>query len=299
VASKISIRQISFIALVVFSASIKIAAQCPSGNNTFTGATNTDWNTASNWAQGCVPVPPITGLISIEANCVLSGNTTYVFSLGSTLKVNSGFTLTLNNLATPGVGSIFYEGQTYGTNLMPDGKWWMTQNLNVGIMAASNVEMPNNGAIEKYCYNNDPANCATYSGLYTWNEAMQNQTTNGSKGVCPTGWHIPTDAEWTALENALPSTDKASRLSGNAALWFDGTLKASIHFGSSGFANLPGGFRSSGGSFGLRDNANFWSSTQSNASNVKIRHLDFNVAFGFFAFDESKTSGLSVRCRQN
>jgi uncharacterized protein (TIGR02145 family) len=292
-------KQIWIMITVVLFTVIKLSAQCPSGNNTFTGATNSDWNTASNWSQGCVPVSPITGVLSIEANCVLSGNTSYTFNPGSTLKIKTGFKLTYNTPTSTGVGSITYGGQTYATKLMPDGKWWMAENLNIGTMISTNTSMSNDNVIQKYCYQNDTAKCNTYGGLYEWNEVMQYVNTSGGQGICPVGWHIPTDAEWTALENSLPRSDKASRLSSNAALWFDGSLEASIHFGTSGFNALPGGFRSSSSSFGLRDNANFWSSTESSSTNVINRHIDFEVSVATFDLNPSKLDGNSVRCRQN
>ena len=47
--------------------------------------------------------------------------------------------------------------------------------------------MTNNGIIEKYCYDNNPANCAIYGGLYQWNEMMQYTTQQGAQGICPNG----------------------------------------------------------------------------------------------------------------
>jgi uncharacterized protein (TIGR02145 family) len=182
---------------------------------------------------------------------------------------------------------------------MPDGKRWMTENLNIGTMINGVNNMANNSIIEKYCYNNDATNCATYGGLYQWDEMMQYTTTEGTRGICPVGWHLPTDAEWTALEAALPSPDEGSRLAGNAALWFDGGLDQSIYFGTSGFAALPAGFRGIGGSFlGQGDSAIFWSSAQTGASDTGYRYLFYlnsDVDQGSF----NKVLGFSVRCLQD
>jgi len=57
--------------------------------------------------------------------------------------------------------------------------------------------------IEKYCYFNQARACSVLGGLYEWPEAMQYSTTEGAQGVCPDGWHIPTDKEWLELEAAL------------------------------------------------------------------------------------------------
>lgn len=321
-----------FFVIIAFATNIAIlSAQCPSGNNTFTGSTSTDWSTASNWSEGCVPVSPITGFISIEANCVLSGSVSYEFTAPSTFQIKAGTTFTNNSTGTwtmngttrgggtyignetiagpikPGytappagtTGSITYGGQTYATKLMPDGKWWMAENLNIGTMITGTTNMTNNSVIEKYCYNDDAANCTTYGGLYQWNEMMQYTTMQGAQGICPTGWHLPTDAEWTALANALPSPDKGSRLAGNEPLWTNGALDQSAYFGTSGFAALPAGYRNTDGSFNFQGNsAYFRSSTELGSSNAWYRHLNY-YSTGISRNVGNKAYGFSVRCVQN
>ena len=86
---------------------------------------------------------------------------------------------------------------------------WMTDNLNVGTMIPSTQSPSNNNVIEKYCYNNDEANCTTYGGLYTWDEMMKWATTQ--KGICPDGFHVPTDADMTVLLTFL-GTDAGKKL---------------------------------------------------------------------------------------
>lgn len=66
---------------------------------------------------------------------------------------------------------------------------------------ASSYNQRNNGVIEKYCYDNKSANCNKFGGLYQWNEAMQYVTTEGTRGICPEGWHIPTLSEMKELES--------------------------------------------------------------------------------------------------
>ncbi len=60
-----------------------------------------------------------------------------------------------------------------------------------------------NGIIEKYCYDDNTSNCDTYGGLYQWEEMMQYVTTPGAQGICPDGWHLPTDEEFKTMEMAL------------------------------------------------------------------------------------------------
>ena len=104
-------------------------------------------------------------------------------------------------IAQPAGSPVYYEGEIYTTVIIGN-QCWMSENLNVGTMI-NGVTMPtNNGVIEKLCYNNNPLNCILYGGLYRWNELMQYVTTTGTQGICPTGWHIPSDPpEWNILTN--------------------------------------------------------------------------------------------------
>ena len=102
-----------------------------------------------------------------------------------------------------GQQTVNYMGKIYNTVEIGE-QCWLKENLDAGTMIASNDSsdwQTDNGIIEKYCYNNDPANCNTYGGLYNWYEAMNYDTTEGSKGICPDGWHIPTLADVQELQD--------------------------------------------------------------------------------------------------
>ena len=73
----------------------------------------------------------------------------------------------------------------------------------MGTMINGISNQTNNDTLEKYCYNDDTANCSIYGGLYQWNEAMQYVTTSGAQGICPTGWHIPTTENSTHYQLQL------------------------------------------------------------------------------------------------
>ncbi len=156
-------------------------------------------------------------------------------------------------------------------------------------------------------------NYQTYGVLYNWTAAMagensSNATPSGVQGVCPVGWHLPSDAEWKELEMALGmsqadayatgwrGTDQGSQLAGNADLWADGALETNPAFGSSGFTALPGGFRYLDDSF---DNVGgggiWWSATQNNSSYAWCRYLNYSNS-NVFRFSYDKSSGFSVRC---
>jgi uncharacterized protein (TIGR02145 family) len=119
----------------------------------------------------------------------------------------------------------------------------MAENLNVGTKINSTSDgqlQTDNEILEKYCYNNDIANCNIYGGMYEWNEAMQYDTTEGAQGICPDGWHIPTDAEWTTLTTFLGGESVAGGKMKEAgfAHWYSPNTGAT---NESGFTGLPGG----------------------------------------------------------
>ena len=192
------------------------------------------------------------------------------------------------------------EGNIYNT-IVIGSQCWMSENLNIGTMIFSNNSQNNNGVIEKYCYQNNISNCDVYGGLYQWREMMQYISVGGAQGICPSGWHLPTDAEWCTLEqevdttiicnlNGLRGVDGGSKLKETGNSHWNGNNGTT---NSSGFTALPGGFRS--GSFGgLMDFAYFWSSTE-NGSNAINRRLDYNNE-QVYRNSNNKNNGFSVRC---
>lgn len=99
------------------------------------------------------------------------------------------------------------EGRTYRTVQIAT-QCWMAENLNTGTMLASAATDPtDNGVIEKWCYDNSVNSCDSEGGLYMWDEAMNWVTSEGAQGICPSGWHVPTNAELSILLNLYsPST---------------------------------------------------------------------------------------------
>src|SRR5664280_597345 len=146
---------------------------------------------------------------------------------------------------------------------------WLKENLDIGVMIDSLQNQTNNVTIEKYCYNNNPANCTTYGGLYQWNEAMQYVTTEKAKGICPTGWHIPKNAEYQTLATTVSNNSNTLKAVGQGTGNGAGT-------NTSGFSALLAPDRELGGDFGgLGFSTSFWSSTEYNATNAYYRHLTY------------------------
>ena len=181
----------------------------------------------------------------------------------------------------------------------------MAQNLNIGTRIAGATEQTNNTTIEKYCYSNSEANCDVYGGLYQWNEMMNYSTTPGVQGICPTGWHLPIDAEWCTITTYLDATVNCST-TGWSGTNAGGKMKetGTSHWtspntgatNSSGFTALPGGDREINGSFSALDaGGTFWSSTNYSAADSWYRFL-YYVNANVNRDHWSKCMGFSVRC---
>ena len=141
-----------------------------------------------------------------------------------------------------------------------------------------------------YCnYDNDPVNNNTYGRLYNWHAV-------NSGILAPTGWHVPSDAEWAVLESFLGEESKAGGKLKEAgtAHWYSPNVEAT---NSTGFTALPGGSRFSTGSFyNLTYTGYFWSSTGgTDPAYAWYRYLDFNNGF-VMRSEYYKVEGLSVRC---
>jgi uncharacterized protein (TIGR02145 family) len=138
-------------------------------------------------------------------------------------------------------------------------------------------------------YNNDPANGAIYGKLYN------RYAVNDPRGLAPKGWHIPSEAEWTELENYLGGKDVAGgklKETGTAH-WQNPNTGAT---NESGFSALPGGWRNYNGAFGsVGYYGLWWSSTESDATDAWYRGMGCSYA-AIGRGDDGKGSGFSVRC---
>ena len=189
-----------------------------------------------------------------------------------------------------------YDGNTYQTVKIGD-QWWMAENLKVthysnGKPIAFHFNDRDWSAVEFGAfayYNNDSSNGTDYGCLYNW------YAVNDSYGLAPSGWHVPTDAEWTTLTDYLGSA-AGSKLAGNAALWHDGGLENNAAFGESGFSALPAGYRDdyTGSFLNLGDYAYFWSATEENSNYAWIRYL-YSSYSEVNRNGHLKNYGLSVR----
>ena len=190
---------------------------------------------------------------------------------------------------------ISYEGKNYNTILI-DNQCWMAENLDIGMrINHSSNQDPTNQIIEKYCYNDIASNCDTYGGLYQWNEMMQNVTTEGTQGICPSGWHLPTDAEWTTLTTYLGGlTVAGGKLKETGLNHWETPNKDATN--SSLFTGFGGGYHNASGTwYGINKYGMFWSSTDGGSSSSYYRSLDYNSG-NVVRNNYHHNYGFSVRC---
>ena len=209
------------------------------------------------------------------------------------------------------------DGQTYRT-VKIGGQVWMAQNLNY---AYTGVPFDNGyytSDSTSWCYDNDPANCAKYGRLYTWAAAMDSVgewSTSGKgcgygencsvasagsatlvRGVCPKGWHLPSNDEWKALFAAVEGSSTAGAMLKSATGWRSSGKDSGNGIDTFGFSALPAGIRYSLGGYNSEGyGAYFWSSTEDDSDDAYVMNLYYSGAgAGLGGF--SKYYGYSVRC---
>jgi uncharacterized protein (TIGR02145 family) len=242
--------------------------------------------------------------IFLSAMADLRPNTTYNVRAYAT---NSGGTGYGNTMSFTTKKEIIYgsvndiDGNTYKTVTIGT-QFWMAENLK--------VTKYNNGATISYTwvYNDSESNVATYGRLYTWYEVAD------SRQLCPTGWHVPSDDEWTTLTDYLTNNGYGYRGSGSdiaksmaaTSGWTADSTAGNVgnnqaSNNSSGFTALPGGKRALAVSFpsiGIGNLGYWWSSTEEGLNVASSREMDY-IDSGVNTKYDSKYCGFSVRCIKN
>ncbi len=170
----------------------------------------------------------------------------------------------------------------------------------------------------RYYPDDNSANVADYGYLYNWAAVMNGSASSeanpsGVQGICPNGWHVPSDAEWAELTNYVKSQSQSQYVcgdyTGNIAKalasetgWNSSTYNCDV--GNNPSANNATGFsaRPAGGYFGDYSGfgycAYFWSATQSDSYDAYDRSLYYYYAY-VNRYNYNKSSGYSVRCVRN
>jgi len=117
------------------------------------------------------------------------------------------------------------------------------------------------------CYDNDSRNCDTYGRLYNWVEVVgcnsnlcANPIGNPHRGICPDGWHVPSDDEWMTLVNYAGGQETAGSKLKSQAGWpeYSGITSTNQY----GFSALPGGYSNSGSFYTPSGSGSWWSATE-------------------------------------
>ena len=198
-----------------------------------------------------------------------------------------------------------YQGYDYETVQLHD-QCWFAENLRsenydngdaIPSNLSSNWEGTSSGAVAVYgeesgCYNYspdidscDPAqSLEEYGRLYNW------YAVDDARGLCPSGWHVPTDGEWTLMTDELGGESIAGGQMKTTYGWYNGGNGTN----STGFSGLPGGYRFSNGYFADAGYLGFWWSSSPDGSNAWYRNLDFGE--DVYRNNYLLRYGFSVRC---
>jgi uncharacterized protein (TIGR02145 family) len=241
----------------------------------------------------------------VRAYATNSAGTGYGNEITFTTKADSTSVMGIPCSGTPTVKDI--DGNIYNT-VQIGSQCWTKENLKVTkYIDGSVIPLDTSGGINgvgtgqtwsgrtsgaRTLYGNNQNNLTTYGYLYNW------YTVADIKGLCPNGWHVPSDGEWSTLTAYLGG----ERVAGGKMKSVGTTYWISPNTGAtneSGFSALPGGYRDNSGRFlSIYFYALIWSATEENVYNYAWgRHLN-NVssdAYKSYGFT-TKQFGASVRC---
>src|SRR5690554_4894007 len=281
-------------------ATVTVRGVCWSTNQTPTISDNktTDGTGAGNF------VSSISGL---------TANTTYYVRAYATNSNGTAYGSVMSFTTQEGSsGSTFTDprdGKVYQTVVIGN-QVWMAENL----AYLPSVNMVADGSEDAagsyyYVYGYDGTNVAdakatdnyaTYGVLYNWTAAMDgeaNSTTNpsGIQGVCPAGWHLPSEAEWTELTNYLGGTSVAGgKLKETGTTHWNTPNTGATN--ETGFTALPGGYRGKSGTFAdIGSYGYWWSATGGSATDAWYRGLYYGSS-NVGRYDYYQEVGFSVRC---
>ena len=184
------------------------------------------------------------------------------------------------------------DNKKYKTAFL-SGHCWMAENLTYGISLNSPGPPQTDNCIpEKYC-TTAPSGCTLYGGMYQWDELMDYADMPGTKGICPPGWHVPTEAEWQFLIDNLVAAFPAPAANGTSGSPMKDLLLPT------GFHGLLGGlnYNDSFWAFttGTDTGSQFWTSTPNGTTQAVARGLNsYNQSISRYL--SSRGNAFSLRC---
>ena len=216
--------------------------------------------------------PSSSSVIQQSSSSVKSSSS--VASSSSEKAVSSSSKVSVPVEVTTGTMTDSRDGQMYKTVTIGT-QTWMAENLN--------YETENS-----YCYKDNASKCTKYGRLYTWAAAVT---------ACPSGWHLPTNAEFETLFTAVGGQSTAGKMLKSTTGW--AAYSGITNEDAFAFSALPAGYRYYYGYYYFEgSNAYFWSSTESNRSYAYSVCLYYNNDNAYLG-NGGKGYGFSVRCLQD
>lgn len=261
------------------------------------------WSTSPNPTTANNSATSGSGIGSFTCNImILTASTTYYVrayatnSAGTAYGNELTFTTTAGIITNPGAG-VTFNGYTYSSIVLGNGQEWMAENLRTTTYANGDP-IPNVTDINQWIilttgawshYNHDSQYENPYGKLYNW------YTVADPRNVCPTGWHVPTDAEYTLLFNYLGGEPVAGgKMKSTGTQYWQNPNTAATN--ESGFSGLPGGDRVHNGGFADISSSGYWWSSSSNDPNSARSFYLVNINMNVTLQITDKRDGFSVRC---
>ena len=209
-----------------------------------------------------------------------------------------------------------YQGYDYATVLIGEQCWFAenlrSENYENGDAIPSNLSNSEWGSTSSGAvtvYNEDASLLETYGRLYNW------YAVGDARGLCPSGWHVPTDGEWMTMEMALGMSEAEANETGWRGTDQGAQMKTvygwsgdAVGTNSSGFSGLPGGFRGLSGGWGDAEYLGYWwSSSPSPYFNINFPNNSYFWMRALDGYDDERVlrngyvpnQGYSVRCIQD
>lgn len=270
--------------------------------------------------QRTAPMTPLP-VVAARANAVLDVVDTLVVSWNGVIRgrlpisdySRNGITITLDT-SKGDLGTIVpWNGLVSYDTLIDDRDEQVYWTVRIGTMSwmAENLNFKPARADSGWCYLDSPDSCSKYGRLYTWRSTTDSAIVGDSnrsatKGICPMGWHVPSDSEWQSMEVAIGMSPSVTakegwrgETEGNKLKSVWGWQSPSGGTDSRGLRFLPGGSRGKSGNFSsVGEFGDWWSSTEANTLNAWMRYLSCGSDDVYRTEYSLKTNIASLRCVQ-
>ncbi len=218
----------------------------------------------------------------------------------------SGFVVRMDTSSVYAWNDSITYGNLYDSR---DGQVYRTMKIGSQNWMAENLNYAGTGRTIGRCNNNSADSCVKYGRLYTWAEAVGlpdscNRKVCGTRvsskhtGICPTGWHVPSDSEWTAMDRVVDSTNSTAGIKlKSTSGWIPDSATSGNGTDVYGFRALPGGYFNGTSFIYFGYVGYWWSAAENNASYARFRYMSCNGTYVNRYYH--KADGFSLRCSKD